>query len=153
MDQDDPYQILEKSISTMDNEQLIKIYNFCDREVYIAVIISSFDKILIKGSDELFSHLSVILLSEDYKEFYNKLWQINEFKRFIRNRDIDNIMRLFVRIEKEYTLPILSSNLDFLLSSDHIPTLGQLATCFSHTNYYEEYIRTDEAIRALLRRG
>lgn len=146
----DPYDILERAIADKDSDKIVQIDSRCDNQIYLTMVLSDFDNVLTHGSDDLLYHLGNRLITFEYAEAYNKLYIVNEFRRAVRDKDDDKMMKLFCIIKQSITLPYIAKRLDILLQSVEIGMLSSLATCFVRTEYQTEYQRVCREINRAL---
>ncbi len=145
-----PYVLLEKAIENMNNDMLIKLSKLCEEDLYLAMMLSSFDKILTEGSDEVLFLLGSFLERPEYVDLYNKLYAINEFRKAVKNREIGIIMEIFCKIDERLMLPYLVKYLDNLLKDDRLEVSSQLATYFVGSEYIEEYNQICDRIKEII---
>ena len=141
-----PYKLLEKAIEGMNSDEIIRLFKLCEKDLYIAVIISSFDEILTKGNDNLLYFLGNALLPCELGEDYSRLFFVNEFRKAVKNKDSTRFMEIITRERENVLLPYLAKKLDELLKEDDLSMFSSLATCFVDTEYVSEYERVCERI-------
>lgn len=143
-----PYNLLEIAIEKKDSQKMLELCDKCEKDMYLAVILSDFENILSFGSDELLSRLSNLIYTHEYTEYYNRLFTVNQFRTAVKNKDAHRMMDFVVREKDSIALPYLAENLDELLKYNHMTS--DLAACFTGTKYVSEYIKVCERINQLI---
>lgn len=146
---------LEKAIRRVDTDMLIRLWDVMEHDLYRYFLLVNIEDLWIKMTPQLSQHLSIVFITHEYAEVYNRVNLVSRFHEAILTKDFFQLKEAYpalvkTGIEENTLLNILSNNLDHILNSKIFPLISLMATYFCNSPYYEEYEKVCKTILEFL---